>query len=375
MTAQLLRALIGQAEGGSGARTTSQERSPITAFANHWANLRLPPWYYKLTGGATLLAAIKTRPEDGEVPRCRPVAVGDVLRRTLERAVWKEFRAPIVKALLPQQLGVGVQSGCQKQIWIARSLHEMIVKANQHETDEDGEMEPEAVEGGGNQQDEHRDMADWIFVKLDQKNAHNCFFRAEAVKELTSMSKEFAGVFGATSAPFTDLVDTKGNRICQSIEGGQQGNPLVPASYGAALNPILKKLDQDLGESGLVRAIQDDILIVGKQDKVIELLKNFEHDLGSMGGQLAEGEGKNSIYRPLRPLDRRSWRASRRGSARPRLRGRTGLTTTASNFVGPPSETKGSSGTTSRPRSPTSSTRSRTTAGGSASRMPKYATP
>ena len=47
----------------------------------------------------------------------------------------------------------------------------MIVKANQHETDEDGEMEPEAVEGGGNQQDEHRDMADWIFVKLDQKNA------------------------------------------------------------------------------------------------------------------------------------------------------------------------------------------------------------
>ena len=26
----------------------------------------------------------------------------------------------------------------------------MIVKANQHETDEDGEMEPEAVEGGGN---------------------------------------------------------------------------------------------------------------------------------------------------------------------------------------------------------------------------------
>ena len=113
------------------------------------------------------------------------------------------------------------------------------------------------------------------------------------------MSKEFAGVFGATSAPFTDLVDTKGNRICQSIEGGQQGNPLIPASYGAALNPILKKLDQDLGESGLVRAIQDDILIVGKQDKVIELLKNFELDLGSMGGQLAEGEGKNSIYRPI----------------------------------------------------------------------------
>ena len=35
MPAQLLRALIGQAEGGSGARTTSQERSPITAFANH----------------------------------------------------------------------------------------------------------------------------------------------------------------------------------------------------------------------------------------------------------------------------------------------------------------------------------------------------
>ena len=91
MPAQLLRALIGQAEGGSGARTTSQERSPITAFANHWANLRLPPRYYKLTGGATLLAAIKTQPEDGEVPRCRPVAVGDVLRRTLERAVWKEL--------------------------------------------------------------------------------------------------------------------------------------------------------------------------------------------------------------------------------------------------------------------------------------------
>ena len=122
-----------------------------------WADRKLPQWYYYLTGGATLLPAIKKNlgPENGEAPEVRPVAVGDVLRRTFERAVWRRSSPAITAALLPQQLGVGLPSGCQKQIWIAHLLQEM---ASLGTEDENWDLSR---------------FASWVFVKLDQKNAHN----------------------------------------------------------------------------------------------------------------------------------------------------------------------------------------------------------
>jgi hypothetical protein len=99
--------------------------------------------------------------------------VGDVLRRTFERAVWRASRTAIVTALLLQQLEVGVRSGCQKQIWIARVLHDMITRAVERRESEDAEADPALL-----------DMADWIYIKLDQKNAHNSYKRARAQAEL-----------------------------------------------------------------------------------------------------------------------------------------------------------------------------------------------
>ena len=176
MPAQLLRALLPKEPTGPDAPpevpgADNGQLSQLTILANHWAKGRLPAWYYHLTGGATLLAAaVKKHRADGEAPECRPVVVGDVLRRTFDRVVLLQSWRAVVPALLPQQLGVGVPSGCQKQIWIARILHDMITAAAEREKEV---IEADTQADGDTDQHADFDTADWICMKLDQKNAHN----------------------------------------------------------------------------------------------------------------------------------------------------------------------------------------------------------
>ena len=222
------------------------------------------------------------------------MAVGDVLRRTFERAVWERSRPAITAALLPQQLGVGLPSGCQKQIWIAHLLQEM---ASLGAEDENGDFSR---------------FANWVFVKLDQKNAHNSYKRAAAQRALDAIPKAsaFARVHYATNVHAPALISHihgKAVKVCESIEGGQQGSPLVPPAYGAVLDPILKNLDSKLGDDGLVRAIQDDILVVGEPAQVFAHLGSLIEELKEIGGELAQGRGKNSIYRPRGPLEESSF--------------------------------------------------------------------
>ena len=57
--------------------------------------------------GATLLASKKT---DGGL---RPIAVGEVLRRLSSKCISKAVRLEAFEVLIPLQVGVGIQAGCE----------------------------------------------------------------------------------------------------------------------------------------------------------------------------------------------------------------------------------------------------------------------
>lgn len=73
---------------------------------------------------------------------------------------------------------------------------------------------------------------------------------------------------------------------------------MVPYVYALVLDPLLKRMEERLAGEGIVRAYQDDVLIAGKHDTVLEHLDSFVQDLAAIGGELAHGPGKNSYYSP-----------------------------------------------------------------------------
>ena len=222
-----------------------------------------------------MTAIIKVQPPPGEVPQCRPVAAGDIIRRVTDRVVFEEVKPIIAAQLQPQQFGIGVKSGIQAYIWAAKM-----------------EVEQSLREG-----------SDHIFIKLDQKNAHNSYYRALAQQHLDSLEgiELMADLHRASFNPTTRLVSKtpKGTTfVCDSIEGGQQGNPLVPPAYALVLDPILKRYDEELGDRGHVRAYQDDIFISGDRITVLSTLREFIQHLSTIGGELATGVGKNCCFSP-----------------------------------------------------------------------------
>ena len=141
--------------------------------------LKLPPYYYQLTSGATITPLVKKLPDDPtHTPECRPVATGDTFRTLTDRFVVTEHKRAIIDKVAPQQLGVGVRAGVLIQIWGAKLTIE----------------------------DTRQERGDWIYVKLDQKNAHNSYPRARAqeILDATPGLRQMADLHRACFEPITN---------------------------------------------------------------------------------------------------------------------------------------------------------------------------
>jgi hypothetical protein len=222
----------------------------------------------------------RAKPEGNEPPQCRPVAAGDIERRVSDKVIFTEAQNAIRTQLLPQQLGVGIRAGVQLYIWAAKLELEMCL----------------------------RDGSDQIFIKLDQKNAHNSYSRAAAQRALEAIpgARRMAELHRATFGVTSRLISRtpKGvQHVCDSVEAGQQGNPLVPAAYTLVLDPVLKQFDALLGGRGHVRAYQDDIFISGDRTTVLLHIQSLIDGLRSIGGELASGAGKNCCFIPTGNTD------------------------------------------------------------------------
>ena len=69
--------------------------------------------------------------------------------------------------------------------------------------------------------------------------------------------------------------------LAPAADAGLQGQPLTSFAFALTLDPILKEVDGILG-NGVIRAIQDDMCMVGPSEKVLEAIAVLQNRLSEV---------------------------------------------------------------------------------------------
>jgi len=269
----------------------------LNKFATLWVNGVLPGWYHLVMSTVKLVALIKPsatsskpqleQPDNlswfnsvrhaqaldvaageaaeaaehsaAEAPEARPLGMGDLLRRMIEKALVRDHADAYREFFYPQQVGVGVRGGAALIVTAVRELL--------------------------------RRNPSFVVVRLDLKNAYNEMQRSamlEAVERNPSLRHLYQLLYSSMyhkSRVYLGDANTRAN--FDSEEGGQQGSPPVSAAFCAAIHPALVRLDAKLAVAGgASRAIMDDVYAVGEPKAVFAAVADFENEIGALGSDL-----------------------------------------------------------------------------------------
>ena len=145
--------------------------------------------------------------------------------------------------------------------------------------------------------DEHRD---WIFFQTDFSNAYNSIYRSEALEAVREhfpqMLPWLRAIYTPRSSLWFDILDHR--EALTSEEGAQQGDPLGPFLFCAAMHAVVQGANDVLQAhgGGVALAYIDDIVGCGPEAAVRECFEAIE--------RLAEQRGlrlqlhKCSAHRP-----------------------------------------------------------------------------
>ncbi|GJP65182.1 hypothetical protein CLOP_g22088 [Closterium sp. NIES-67] len=167
----------------------------LLAVYQQWLRGDCAPAALPMLASSTLVALSKPNMD------VRPIAIGEVLARLLQRAACLQLREPMARVFLPsQQFGVGVTCGT-----------ELVVRG---------------VRRG------RADHPDWVVVELDVANAFNSYHRDRLFEALRASSEfrcliPFVALFyGTPSSLF--FRTGRGVTTIRSERGSRQGDPLSP---------------------------------------------------------------------------------------------------------------------------------------------------
>lgn len=144
-------------------------------------------------------------------PGVRPIAVGEVYRRIICKAIMKVVEPDVRRATAPLQMCVGIPSACEAAVHAMERVFE---------------------------QD---DVHGILFV--DASNAFNALNRAAALHNMPFVCPSLAQVFRNTYSSPSRLFVSGGGEIL-SREGTCQGDPLAMALYAAAITPLIHRLEE-----------------------------------------------------------------------------------------------------------------------------------
>ena len=157
----------------------------------------------------SVLTAARLIPLDKN-PIVRPIAVGEVFRRIICKAVMRVIEGDVLHCAAPLQLCVGVPSACEA------AVHAM-----------DNLFGCPSVQG---------------ILQIDASNAFNSLNRIAALHNIQWTCPALPQVFENTYAkPVRLFVDSK---EILSKEGTCQGDPLAMAAYAVATVPLIKQLER-----------------------------------------------------------------------------------------------------------------------------------
>eukprot|EP00117_Sycon_ciliatum_P038353 scpid42091/ scgid2002/ len=142
-------------------------------------------------------------------PGVRPIAVGEVYRRIIGRAVMSVVESDVLSVTAPVQLCVGVPSACEAAVHTMSRL-----------------FAGPGVEG---------------VLLVDASNAFNALNRQAALHNIPRLCPPLATVFRNTYGSVSRLFVSGGGEI-ESREGTAQGDPLAMAAYAVAIMPLVRRL-------------------------------------------------------------------------------------------------------------------------------------
>ena len=180
----------------------------------------------------------------------RPIAVGELLRRLVGKCLMASVREEARHYFWPSQVGVGVKGGAEKAVHTVRAWMQRNSSSSQK-----------------------------VLVKLDFANAFNCVSRQVALREVAA---KFPGL--ARFATWCYQMPSSlrfGSFTLESQTGVQQGDPLGPLLFAAAIHPLASTLRAQ----GLDLAIHylDDGVLAGDLGAVAAALAHVQQQASSMG--------------------------------------------------------------------------------------------
>ena len=176
----------------------------------------------------------------------RGIVVGDVLRRGVSTTLARQYSTTFVDATAPAQFALGTRAGVEAIVFMARSLAEA-----------DGDL---------------------VLLSLDGIGAYDHIKRAAMLGKLRDLPSAqailpFVLLFYGQASTYT-MYDEHGNpQDIVQAEGGEHGDPLMPALYALGQHEALRQASQELHSDDVLMAFLDDLYLITSRDRVAEAIK------------------------------------------------------------------------------------------------------
>ena len=206
--------------------------------------------------------------DDGRV---RGIVAGSVLRRLVCKAIARQFAAKVLQATAPFQFALQTRAGTEALAHLLRYF-----------TDRD---------------------PDTVIVSLDGIGAFDHVKRAAFMRKIVD-TPELESILPLVRALYSTesrfyWFDDEGHRhtVCQA-EGGEQGDPLMPALYSLAQHDSLVEADGSLLPQERLLSFLDDLYIVTSRDKSPGSHQYSHLSSGSRRwGEESSGEAEGMVHR------------------------------------------------------------------------------
>ncbi len=192
----------------------------------------------------------------------RPIAVGEILRRLVGKALCSAAKEDATNYFQPVQVGVGSPLGVDAAVHTARAWHQR------------------------NSNDGTRG-----FLKLDFANAFNLVSRTQALEQVKTHFPGLARWAQWCYQQPSHLVF--GSHLLSSETGVQQGDPLGPLLFAAAIHPLavkLKTLEAHGKKLDLCPFYLDDGFLAGDRQVVAAALNLLQKEGEALGLKLNVGK-------------------------------------------------------------------------------------
>ena len=197
----------------------------------------------------------------------RGLVVGDLLRRLVARTLAQQFSQQLDAACHPHQYALSTRTGA-----------EALVHTLQAKTQADTHLTVLSVD---------------ISAAYDTVSREAMLSALREVPQASALMP-FVRLWYARESVYVWAAGSQAHRITQA-EGGEQGDPLMPALFALAFAPALRDLHADLRPDEQALAFLDDAYILAPPHRVLELYQRFErHALHR--AQLRLNPGKTRVW-------------------------------------------------------------------------------